>query len=165
MSLNIEVSSPNSSSSLSQGWGSVGFQSINETVGKLEAVAGRKVATIASRPKEPKQPKGRKVLRRLKGFIVALNGPETRVAFVHEGEKIQYDFPASLLRKKGISALHQPFEMDEVSFEMEPYAAVTAYEFRPLAKVSDGYQETLTLDADRERKRNLIFQKFGNAAG
>jgi len=134
-------------------------------VGKIESVAGRTVATIASRPQNPNKPKGRKVLRRLKGFIAALNGKDARVAFVQDGENIFYDFPASLLRKQGITALHQPFEMDEVSFEMEPYAAVTAYEFRPLAKVSDGYQETLNLDADRERKRNLIFQKFGKAAG
>jgi len=114
---------------------------------------------------ERKRPERRKVLRRLKGFVMSLSDADARVAFVQDGQTILYDLPSESLKKKGITALHQPFEMDEIQLQIEPYDAVTAYEFRPLAKREDAYVETLPLDAERARKRDLIFRKFKKTAG
>ena len=137
-----------------------GYEQVTGAIG--EPVAGRVAVPVAA---VRKKPTGRKVLRRLKGFVVALDDSQARVAFVQDGTTILYDLPAESLKKKGIIALHQPFEMDEISLKVEPYDAVTAYEFRPLAARQDAYPETLPLDAERAKKRDLIFRKFKKAAG
>jgi len=40
---------------------------------------------------------------------------------------------------------------------------ISRYRFRPLATVSDAYSETLNLDEERKRKRDLILKKFAKA--
>ncbi len=142
-------------------WAVPNFRDYGQPTGGADPVAGRIMTPLSSRKKSTER---RKVVRRLKGFVVSFNGEEARVAFVQGGQPFFYDIPASNLSKKGISAVHQPFEMDEVLLELEPYAPSTAYEFRPLAKASDGYPEPLHLDAERQRKRDLIFEKFGTHA-
>ncbi len=104
-----------------------------------------------------------RVLRRLKGFLIEMQGADARVAFVENGQTIHYDLPAEQLRHAGISARNQPFQMDEVEMQAGDEGWFVGYRFLPLAKPSDAYIETLDLDDERKRKRDLIFKEFANS--
>ena len=101
-------------------------------------------------------------IRRLKGFLVEVQGADARVAFIENGETILYDLPAEQLRRAGITARNQPFQMDEVEMQAGDEGWFVGYRFLPLAKPSDAYIETLNLDDERKRKRDLIFKEFAN---
>jgi hypothetical protein len=104
------------------------------------------------------------VLRRMKGFLVELDGQEARVAFVQDGKTVLYDMPANHFRNAGIEHKNQPFQMDEIEMKTDLGMAV-AYRFLPLAKASDAYIETLDFDEERRRKRDLILKKFAKSKG
>jgi len=104
------------------------------------------------------------VKRRLKGFIADAHGETWRVIFVEKGEKIPYDLPANYLRKAGVEQRYQPFEMDELE-PTDPTLSGKVYRFRPLAPTNSAILESLPLDPERERKRNLILKKFKNPQG
>jgi hypothetical protein len=111
-------------------------------------------------PPEPK----RRVLRRLNGFLMAIQGRNARVAFIENGKTFEYDMPADRLQRSGIEIINQPFEMDEFETRTDDGLEV-GYRFRPLAKASDLYVETLNFDEERKRKRDLIFKKFAKTKG
>lgn len=106
----------------------------------------------------------RTVLRRFRGFLIEIRGYDARVAFSVKNQLIEYHLPADRLQKGGISAENQPFEMDEIEFKTEEGSFVTGYEFRPSAKPTDSFRDSFGIDAERERKRTLIFQKFKHAS-
>jgi hypothetical protein len=108
---------------------------------------------------QQKQKQKSRVLRRLNGFLTEIDGKSARVTFVENGEPFQYDMPVERLSKCGIDILNQPFEMDEVEIQTDD-GLVVGYRFRPLAKASDAYRETLNFDKERKRKRDLILKKF-----
>src|SRR5207247_713866 len=97
------------------------------------------------RPVRPVKRSDRKneprVLRRLNGFLVEMQGTEARVAFVEDGQTILYDIPAEQLRRSGILTKNQPFQMDEIEMQTEG-GLVVGYRFLPLANPSDAYMET-----------------------
>jgi hypothetical protein len=105
----------------------------------------------------------RSPIRRLKGFLVKVQGEDARVAFVENGQTILYDLPAEQLRRAGITAENQPFQMDEVEMQAGDDGWFVGYRFLPLAKLFDAYIETLNLDDERKRKRDLIFKEFANS--
>jgi hypothetical protein len=102
------------------------------------------------------------ILRRMSGFLTEMQGKNARVTFVENGETFQYDLPAERLSKCGIEMVNQPFEMDEIEMQTDD-GLVVGYRFRPLAKASDAYHETLNFDEERKRKRDLILKKFAKA--
>lgn len=104
----------------------------------------------------------KKVLRRMQGFLIDIIGEEAKVAFVESGATHEYYLPAKHLKEAGISSESQPFQMDEVAIKTDR-GAIIGYEFEPLAKPSDAFQDSFKLDPERERKRNLIFKTFGHA--
>ena len=104
-----------------------------------------------------------RVVRRLKGFLIEQLGTEARVAFVENGDKFEYYLPFDRLRKAKVTLENQPFEMDEVEFASEDGGFFTGYEIRSLAKTSDSFADTFSLDQEREKKRDIIFKKFTNA--
>jgi hypothetical protein len=104
-----------------------------------------------------------RVRRRLKGFLIEIQGVDARVAFVENGQTIPYDLPAERLRDSGITAKNQPFQMDEVEVQTGDGGTIVGYRFLPLAKPSDAYIETLNLDDERKRKRDLIFKEFAKS--
>ncbi len=104
----------------------------------------------------------KKTIRRMKGFLIEIRGTEAKVGFV-EGESIyEYYLPAENLRKAGIKSENQPFEMDEIEIKSEG-EYMTGYRYRPLSMPNDAFQDSFTLDSERVRKRDLIFQAFKNA--
>jgi hypothetical protein len=97
----------------------------------------------------------------LKGFLIELQSDEARVGFVENGRTIVYDLPADPLRRAGVTLRNQPFQMDEIESEGKDGSITVGYRFLPLASRSDAYIETLSLDQERRRKRDLIFKEFG----
>jgi len=102
----------------------------------------------------------KRVLRRFHGFVIEFHEQTARVALVQEGKTFPYDLPAEQLRKQGIELQNQPFQMDEVEVETGDGRTMVGYQFLALAKTSDAYIETLELDEERIRKRDLIFREF-----
>lgn len=110
----------------------------------------------------PETKKQTRVLRRFTGYLMEFEGRNARVAFVENGEVFQYDMPADRLQRSGIEIVNQPFQMDEFETRTDDGLEV-GYRFRPLAKASDKFVETLDLDEEQKRKRDLILKKFAKA--
>jgi hypothetical protein len=129
-------------------------------------IAQSETASVRIRPLDPSVTRHadlpKNVLRRLRGFVIEIGGEEMKVGFVEDGSTYEYYLPASPLEKAGIKAESQPFQMDEVEIKTDG-GVIVGYEFRPLAKPSDAFRDSFELDAERERKRNLIFKTFRNA--
>jgi hypothetical protein len=104
-----------------------------------------------------------KILRRLQGFLVEDEGEEYKVAFVENDALVFYYLPASPMRKAGVAAPNQPFQMDEVEVQLSSGRTVTGYTFVPLAKPSDAFMDSTDLNEERRRKLETIFRKFGKA--
>jgi hypothetical protein len=137
------------------------FRATTEIVSKEEEPSIRYTPISRSTNISPPKPKSR-VRRRMTGFLSEMQGKNARVTFVVNGETFQYDMPADTLTKSRIEIVNQPFEMDEIEMETDE-GFVIGYRFRPLAKASDSYRETLNLDEERKRKRDLILQRFAKA--
>ena len=104
------------------------------------------------------------VTRKLKGYVANNESETWRVIFVVDGKEVPYDVPRDNLYKAGIQVRYQPFEM----MELRPASSELSgkiYRFRPLAKTSDAQLETLPLDPERQRKYDLILERFGKGKG
>jgi len=124
-----------------------------------------RVRTPEASGRPGKQPKNirQRVLRRLRGLLIEKQGTESRVAFVENDQPIQYYLPTDRLRMSGIVAQNQPFEMDEVEIQVNDGVPIVGYRFRPSARPSDSFVDSIDLDEERKQKRALIFKKFGKA--
>jgi hypothetical protein len=117
-------------------------------------------SSTESRPEAA--PRNFVVTRKLKGFVSQNTGDTWRVMFVDKGRSVPYDLPAARLHKAGIQKRYQPFEMDELE-SISPEIVGKVYRFRPLAKATDIFNETLPLDAERQRKYDLIIASLGKS--
>lgn len=115
-----------------------------------------------TKPPKKREP-AEKILRRLRGFLVEDEGEECRVMFIEDGSPVEYYMPSSPLRKAGITASNQPFQMDEVQIESASGRLVIGYSFWPMAKPSDVFDDAIELTDERRRKLNAIFNRFGKA--
>ncbi len=113
----------------------------------------------APRKRQPAE----RILRRLDGFLVEDEGEEYKVVFIEDGSPVEYYMPSSPLRKAGITASNQPFQMDEIEIESASGRVVTGYSFSPMAKPSDVFNDAIELTDERRRKLNAIFKRFGKA--
>jgi hypothetical protein len=102
------------------------------------------------------------VTRKLKGFVFQNTGEIWRVMFIENGKEVPYDLPAARLHRAGIRERYQPFEMDELQ-PISPDIVGKVYRFRPLAKTTDVFNETLPLDPERQRKYDLIIARLGKS--
>jgi len=122
---------------------------------------GRAMTPATHRKVLPRQDSSRRVLRRLRGFLVEARGRECKVAFVEKNELIFYYLPSTGLNHAGVTAENQPFEMDEFESKHADGSFSTGYTFRPLAGSANAFSDPLTLDEGRQQKRNLVLKKFG----
>ncbi len=128
------------------------------TAEKVSEEEGFSIRYSSSRHTNQSQSKlNTRVLRRLSGYLTEVQGKNALVTFVENGETFQYDMPFERLHKCGVEMVNQPFEMDEIEMQTDD-GLVVGYRFRPLAKVSDAYCETLNFDEQRKRKRDLILK-------
>ena len=97
------------------------------------------------------------------GFLLEDEGEEYRVVFIENGSPVEYYMPSAPLRKAGITASNQPFQMDELEIQSSSGRVVTGYSFSPMAKPSDVFNDAIDLSNERQRKLNAIFDRFGKA--
>ena len=106
--------------------------------------------------------KGLRLKRRLKGFVTEAHGENWKVLFVINGEQVPYELPSKELKHAKIEERYQPFEMDEF-VPSAPGLAGKLYKFRPLAKTAAAALETLELDPEQTKKRDLILGRSKKA--
>ena len=106
-----------------------------------------------------------KVVRRLRGIVLDTEGETWKVAFIDNGEAIEYEMPAESLRKQGIKMALQPFEMDEVTSCDREIQDSVGYRFRPLADTRAAVMEPFELSPEHKELRDLILAKFSNPQG
>jgi hypothetical protein len=119
-------------------------------------------APVTRKPSQPENKQKSRVLRRMAGLLTEIQGKNARVTFFENKQSFEYAMPAETLLKSGIKAINQPFQMDEVEIQMGD-GLVVGYHFRPLAKESDAYTETLSFNDERKKKLELILKKFAKA--
>jgi hypothetical protein len=100
-----------------------------------------------------------KTLRRVRGFLIEIAGPECKVAFVEDGRETIYYLPTERLARAGIRSANQPFEMDEVEFRPSAGEFGKGYIFRALAEVRDAQREQLELTPELRQKLNDLLKQ------
>ena len=144
------------------------YESGASAVGVIEISRERKDIRAIREPASPKElkpeaaPRNLMVTRKLKGFVSQNTGEIWRVIFIDNGKNVPYDLPAARLYKAGIRERYQPFEMDELQ-PISPDIVGKVYRFRPLAKATDVFNETLPLDPERQRKYDLIIARLAKS--
>jgi hypothetical protein len=102
--------------------------------------------------------------RRLRGFLISIRENQARVGFVQEDNSVvEYILPEKNLRKAGISAINQPFEMDEIEQKVGD-GFLSGYVFRPMAAAHAVMTDTFDADDDLTELRNAALRHFGKKA-
>ena len=103
--------------------------------------------------------------RRLRGFLISTGENQARVGFVQEDNSVvEYLLPEKNLRKAGITAINQPFEMDEIEQKVGD-GFLSGYVFRPMAAAHAVVTDTFDADDDLAELRNAALRHFGKKAG
>jgi len=103
--------------------------------------------------------------RRLRGFLISTGENHARVGFVQEdGAVVEYLLPEKNLRKAGITAINQPFEMDEIEQKIGD-GFLTGYVFRPMADADAVVTDTFDADDDLAELRDAALRHFSGKAG
>ena len=104
--------------------------------------------------KHSRQDLGANPKRRLRGFLIASMGEQVRVGFVQQDNSVvEYLLPEKNLRKAGITAINQPFEMDEIEQKVGD-GYLSGYVFRPMAQANAVVTDTFDSDDDLTELRN-----------
>jgi hypothetical protein len=102
------------------------------------------------------------VKRRMKGWLREISGRTAIVVLVDGADSFDYEMPSERLVKSGISVANQPFQMDEVEMPMED-SFIVGYQFKPLAKETDAFVDTMKMDHEQKVKFDLILKKFAKS--
>lgn len=99
--------------------------------------------------------------RRLRGFLISTGENQARVGFVQaDNSVVEYLLPEKNLRKAGITAINQPFEMDEIEQKVGD-GFLSGYVFRPMAHANAMVTDTFDADEDLAELRNAALRHFG----
>lgn len=102
--------------------------------------------------------------RRLRGFLISKSENQVRVGFVQEDNSVvEYLLPEKNLRKAGITAINQPFEMDEIEQKVGD-GFLSGYVFRPMAAANAMVTDTFDADDDLAELRDAALRHFGKKA-
>lgn len=102
--------------------------------------------------------------RRLRGFLISTGENQARVGFVQDDNTVvEYLLPEKNLRKAGITAINQPFEMDEIEQKVGD-GFLSGYVFRPMAAAHAVVTDTFDADDDLAELRNAALRHFGKKA-
>jgi hypothetical protein len=98
-----------------------------------------------------------KTHRKVRGILLGFFGEDAKVAFYVQGEPLEYWLPAKLLRKNGVTAEDQPFELVEGERQL-----VTGFEFYTnivaLARASSSELQPLPLNKAYKAKLKFILK-------
>jgi hypothetical protein len=110
--------------------------------------------------KAPRQDIGKNPKRRMRGFLISTGENQARVGFVQADHSvIEYLLPEKNLRKAGITAINQPFEMDEIEQEFGD-GFLSGYVFRPMAHAKAVVTDTFDADDDLAELRDAALRHF-----
>lgn len=102
--------------------------------------------------------------RRLRGFLISTGENQARVGFVQDDKSVvEYLLPEKNLRNAGITAVNQPFEMDEIEQKVGD-GYLTGYVFRPMALANAVVTDSFDTDDDLAELRNAALSHFGKKA-
>ena len=102
--------------------------------------------------------------RRLRGFLISTGENHARVGFVQaDNTVVEYLLPEKNLRKAGITAINQPFEMDEIEQKVGD-GFLSGYVFRPMAPANSVVTDTFDADEDLAELRTAALRHFGRKA-
>ena len=151
------------SADFATGWssGSEGTQTTSD-----ESLAEIRVADLgrAHTRKVARQDSRGNPKRRLRGFLISRSENHAHVGFVQEDNSVvEYLLPESSLRKAGITAINQPFEMDEIE-QKDDDGYLAAYVFRPMASADAVVTDTLDSDDELAKLRDAALRHFGKQA-
>ena len=114
--------------------------------------------------KSTQQTIGANPKRRLRGFLISTGENHARVGFVQEDSSVvEYLLPEKNLRKAGITAINQPFEMDEIEQKVGD-GFLSGYVFRPMAHAKAVVTDTFDADDDLAELRDAALRHFGRKA-
>ena len=143
---------------MTSGWSGVSYGS--RTTSEESAARISKIEFNTTR-KHSRQELGANPKRRLRGFVIAAMGEQVRVGFVqHDNSVVEYLLPEKNLRKAGITAINQPFEMDEIEQKVGD-GYFTGYVFRPMAHANAVVTDTFDADDDLTELRDAALRHFG----
>ena len=138
-------------------WDSTSFQTVSASGG----TATEDVHALFQRHRAKPRPDPK---RRLRGFVIAFQGTQARVGFVGDDKSVtEYLLPRQNLRHAGITAINQPFEMDEIEESSEGEYSLT-YRFRPMAKANSAATDILDTDDDLTELRAAALRHFGESS-
>jgi hypothetical protein len=104
-----------------------------------------------------------RVLRRMTGILLEFVGDDAHVLLDDGAMRKDYLLPKSNLWEAGVRNINQPFQMDEIESKKADGSYMVGYLFKALAGRSDVFTDTITLDDELKKKRDLILQKFKDA--
>lgn len=108
-----------------------------------------------------RQSLGGNPIRRLRGFLISMQENQARVGFIQDdGPVVEYLLPEKNLRKAGITAINQPFEMDEIEQKIGD-GFLSGYVFRPMAPAHAVVTDSFHADEDLTELRNAALRHFG----
>lgn len=114
--------------------------------------------------KSKRQVLGGNPTRRLRGFVIAMRENQARVGFVQEDKSVvEYLLPEKNLRKAGITAINQPFEMDEIEYKTGD-GFLSGYVFRPMAPADAVVTDSFDIDDELTELRNAALRHYGRKA-
>lgn len=103
---------------------------------------------------------GKNPKRRMRGFLISTGENQARVGFVQEDRSvIEYLLPEKNLREAGITAINQPFEMDEIEQEFGD-GFLSEYVLRPMAHAKAVVTDTFDADDDLAELRDAALRHF-----
>ena len=112
--------------------------------------------------KENKVQRKEKVIRRLRGFVQSFSENDAIVVFIQKNEKntvvpeqYSYAFPKHILAKNRITAVNQPFEMDQIEVEENEYF-YTIQKYRPIAEANSVEFEPIEFNQEYKDKLNQM---------
>lgn len=103
-----------------------------------------------------------RVIRRLYGILVKVDGKDARVLFKMKDGQVEYDLPFRPLKVAGVTEPNQPFEYSEVEVRDMSGETTILPEIVALAPASAATTELVPLSPEYQAKRRQVLSYFAN---
>jgi hypothetical protein len=130
------------------------------SVAETEENSSMRVKECSGTERTEHSKKNEKRIQRLRGFVQNFSGDEAIVVFVVKNmediaEQHTYVLPKHVLVKNKITAVNQPFEMDQVEVE-DKDSFYTVQKYRPIADANSFEYESIEFDKEYRDKLSEI---------
>jgi hypothetical protein len=131
---------------------------VEDTGGEIRLTTPTRIDYSTAMPRDP-QVKQR-VRRKLQGILLRFVEDEALVAFESGNESFEYYLNASLLRRNGVTAVQQPFELIEGERTLPGPQVEQFTRLLPLAPAKSAVTSALTLPKETREKLRIVFAKL-----